>query len=245
MSSQFAPRKLWIKFKAKLTKVKTQNCDDVDDLRREAHSELKLEYAPADYNLHAPGDECALKLSRRLSDIPGLEKNSEDNPLIIQLATSPQISRVSTTKFQTPAKERYRCRGYKQMIIEASQRKSLKAIAYKLSQRYNFDWAYSASMGDVLKAIEEHTWNIREVQGTPLTTVRLLDIFGEGDPHGCWAELKEMDRMIQIYDTDMLQTSHGRSLIILPRREFTEEKVSRLKRIALETDVVLAEGYLI
>ncbi|KAJ3079789.1 hypothetical protein HK102_003508, partial [Quaeritorhiza haematococci] len=79
---------LWVKFNTKLTKVETKDCGDVDDLRSEAHRKLGLDRVPADYTLHTNENEDALELDDPLSDIPDLDKNDEDHPLIVKVAES-------------------------------------------------------------------------------------------------------------------------------------------------------------
>jgi hypothetical protein len=126
----------------------------------------------------------------------------------------------------------------------------LDAVAQKLKDFYRFDCIYKdATIGDVLRAkdgVEGDEWSIEVVHikvdfngftktvktGTPMTSVRLNDIFTDDE----WIKLSKFNQVT----TSLKQGGAlphfrtGTTYVILPHRYYTEEMIDFLKTISVK-----------
>ncbi|KAJ3079018.1 hypothetical protein HK102_004077 [Quaeritorhiza haematococci] len=108
MGSPTVPSKLWVKYHSNRTKAPTDGCTDVDDFINailDSEKVVRQLQLPKDgkLTLHTNENEDALKpLGRPLSDIPDLDKNDEDHPLIVKVAEPAPVSTGKRRRLDEP-----------------------------------------------------------------------------------------------------------------------------------------------
>jgi hypothetical protein len=143
------------------------------------------------------------------------------------------------------------------MSVEASCRKYLDALAFKLSTYYVFKEKSKpgATFGDVLEAIEvgkkdkKPRWShiletdsyeqedengdmVQIHAGDPKFPTPLPSLFTDDE----WAKLKILNKSTSsyIHSATLPTTSNGKAYVIIPHSEFNEEMVSFLKNVGVK-----------
>jgi hypothetical protein len=239
-------QKLWVSYvtPAKTfgpTRVCVDGCEYVDDFMKEIKKESQLSI-PSKTPITLYKSDGTTEID--VGDSPSLllEGNSRGNPLIVKTAAVGKSSRLVTTR---------------KMSVEASCRKYLDALAYKLSTYYAFKAKskLGATFGDVLEAInvgkkdnkprwshiletesyEQEDENGAMVQihaGDPKFPTPLPSLFTDDE----WAKLKILNKSTstRIHNATLPTTSNGKAYVIIPHSEFNEEMVSFLKSIGVK-----------
>ena len=239
--------KLWVKFKSNnAVKVSTEDCQDVDDFLEACKKKLSPlldSYAPAQLSLSTTdGGGTPLQPGYSLHQI---SQNSDENPLFITAAgTSPRL-------------KPFRQERYKKLSVEASCRKYLDALAFKLSTYYVFKEKskLGATFGDVLEAIkvgkkdkkprwshiletdsyeqEDENGDMIQINaGDPKFPTPLPSLFTPDE----WAKLRVFNKSTstRIHSAILPATSNGKAYVVLPHSQFTEEMISFLKNIGVK-----------
>jgi hypothetical protein len=171
-----------------------------------------------------------------------LEGNTDENPLIVKTTAVGKSSRLVTTR---------------KLSVEASCRKYLDALAFKLSTYYVFKEKskLGATFGDVLEAIkivkkdEKPRWSyileadsyeqedengdmVQINAGDPKFPTPLPSLFTDDE----WAKLKKLNNSTnsRIHSAILPSTSNGKAYVIIPHSEFNEEMVSFLKNVGVK-----------
>ncbi|KAJ3085225.1 hypothetical protein HK102_000201 [Quaeritorhiza haematococci] len=87
------PPELWVQFTDNITAVSTEKCSNllsfINAIKRNDNEFSQLALPKLPITLHPNQNEDPLRpLRRPLSDLPDLEENDEDHPLIIKIAKS-------------------------------------------------------------------------------------------------------------------------------------------------------------
>ena len=131
------------------------------------------------------------------------------------------------------------------MSVEASCRKYLDAIAKQIATKYDFPWQYrkNPTIGDVLRAIDDHSWTHIKKRRTNTRQTPLDQLFSNAE----WNELRELngDTNDRIHDGRMRVTSSGRSVIVLPHSKFQQRRIARLQHIATASGLVSDAGAIV
>lgn len=236
--------KLWVKYKNNNSiKVSTEYCEDVDDFLEACKKKLSSKLGSYDVDQLSLSTTDGGTPLQPDDDIPA--QNTAKNPLFITATdTSPHL-------------KAYRQQRYKTMSVEASCRKYLDALAFKLSTYYVFKKKskMGATFGDVLEAItigkkdvkprwshiletdtyEQEDENGEMVQinkGDPIFPTPLPYIFTPDE----WAKLKVLNKNTTklIHSGNLPSLSNGKPYIVIPHSEFTEEMISFLKTIGVK-----------
>jgi hypothetical protein len=145
----------------------------------------------------------------------------------------------------------------RKLSVEASCRKYLDALAFKLSTYYVFKEKskLGATFGDVLEAIkivkkdEKPRWSyiveadsyeqedengdmVQINAGDPKFPTPLPSLFTDDE----WAKLKKLNNSTnsRIHSAILPSTSNGKAYVIIPHSEFNEEMVSFLKNVGVK-----------
>ena len=233
--------KLWVKYKNNnSTQVSTEECHNVDDFLKACKKELQIPNPPQELSLSTTDGGTPLQPD---DDIPA--QNTAKNPLFITAtATSPHL-------------KAYRQQRYKTMSVEASCRKYLDALAFKLSTYYVFKKKskMGATFGDVLEAItigkkdtkprwshiletdtyeqEDENGEMAQInKGDPIFPTPLPSLFTPDE----WAKLKVLNKNTTklIHSGNLPSLSNGKPYIVIPHSEFTEEMIAFLKTIGVK-----------
>jgi hypothetical protein len=235
--------KLWVKFgRNNATQVSTQDCLNVDDFIKAVKKELQIPNPPQELSLSTADGGTPFRPGVSLTLIP---QNTDDNPLFISATdTSPRL-------------KSFRQERYKKLSVEASCRKYLDALAFKLSTYYVFKKKskMGATFGDVLEALtigkkdtkprwshiletdtyEQEDENGEMVQinkGDPIFPTPLPSLFTSDE----WAKLRVFNNSTstRIHSAILAATSNGKAYVVLPHSEFTDEMISFLKTIGVK-----------
>jgi hypothetical protein len=237
--------KLWVKYKNNnSTQVSTEDCQDVDDFLEACTKKLSHllgSYDSAQLSLSTTDGGTALQPGYSLHQIP---QNTDENPLFI------------TATDNSPRLKSFRQERYK-LSVEASCRKYLDALAFKLSTYYIFKQKskMGATFGDVLEAItigkkdtkprwshilETDTYEqvddngdmVQINAGDPKFPTPLPSLFTPDE----WAKLRVFNNSTstRIHSAILASTSNGKAYVVLPHSEFTEEMISFLKNIGVK-----------
>ena len=147
----------------------------------------------------------------------------------------------------------FRQKRYKTMSVEASCRKYLDAIALKLSTFYNFPFStIGPTIGNVLTAKdgeEGDDWSFRRAdknafftgddgysyeirKGQAMTDIKLPDIYTPDE----WSRISTFNKKTNklIHSGSLPTSSNGKSYIVIPHPECTQEMVAFLKNIGVK-----------
>ena len=223
------------------TRVSIQGCEYVDDLLKEIKKESQLSIPPnTPLTLYQPDGTTEIDVG----DSPHLllDGNSRGNSLIVKTVAVGKSSRLMTTR---------------KMSVEASCRKYLDALAFKLSTYYVFKRKSKAgaTFGDVLEAIKigkkdkKPRWShiletdsyeqededgdmIQIHAGDPVFPIPLPSLFTTDE----WDKLRALNKSTttRIHSGTLPTTSNGKAYVIIPHSEFTEEMVSFLKNVGVK-----------
>jgi hypothetical protein len=238
-------QKLWVQHNTTAktfgpTRVSIEGCEYVDDFLKEITKEFEISGPSSHLTLYQPDGISEIDVGDSPADYR--EGNSRRKPLIVKTTAIGKSSRLVTTR---------------KMSVEASCRKYLDALAFKLSTYYVFKEKskLGATFGDVLEAIkvgkkdkkprwshilatdsyEQEDENGDMVQihtGDPKFPTPLPSLFTEEE----WAKLKILNKSTssRIHSATLPTTSNGKAYVIIPHSEFNEEMVSFLKNVGVK-----------
>jgi hypothetical protein len=242
-------KKLWVSYVTPSktfgpTKVSFQGCSDVDDFLNRLYTRPLLsipQNTPITLFQVKDGQEIEIRPADTIKSLGDAGKDA-DAPLVVKTTGVGKSSRLVTTR---------------KMSVEASCRKYLDALAFKLSTYYVFKRKSKAgaTFGDVLEGInigkkdkkprwsyiletdsyEQEDENGDMVQinaGDPLLPIPLPSLFTTDE----WDKLRALNKYTttRIHSATLPTTSNGKAYVIIPHSEFNEEMVSFLKNVGVK-----------
>jgi len=240
-------QKLWVSYvtPAKIfgpTKVSVDGCEDVDDSLKEIKREFAISVPASHLTLYQLKDGQEVEIDVEVSPSLLVEGNARRNALIVKTAAVGKSSRLVTTR---------------KMSVEASCRKYLDALAFKLSTYYVFKEKskLGATFGDVLESIkvgkkdkkprwshiletdsyeqEDENGDMIQINaGDPKFPTPLPSLFTDDE----WVKLRALNKSTSslIHSAILPSTSNGKAYVIIPHSEFNEEMVSFLKNVGVK-----------
>ena len=223
------------------TRVSIDGCQYVDDFLKDIKKEFETPGPTSHLTLYQPDGNTEIKPTDTIKSLGDAGKDA-DAPLVVKTAAVGKSSRLVTTR---------------KMSVEASCRKYLDALAFKLSTYYVFKRKSKAgaTFGDVLEVIkigkkdkkprwsyiletdsyEQEDENGDMVQinaGDPLLPIPLPSLFTTDE----WDKLRALNKSTttRIHSATLPTTSNGKAYVIIPHSEFNEEMVSFLKNVGVK-----------
>jgi hypothetical protein len=239
-------QKLWVQHittaKTFIDLVSFDGCTYVSEFLKDIKKEAQLAIpSKTPITLYLPDGTTEIKPTDTIKSLGDAGKDA-DAPLVVKTTAVGKSSRLVTTR---------------KMSVEASCRKYLDALAFKLSTYYVFKRKSKAgaTFGDVLEAIkigkkdkkprwsyiletdsyEQEDENGDMVQinaGDPLLPIPLPSLFTTDE----WDKLRALNKSTttRIHSATLPTTSNGKAYVIIPHSEFNEEMVSFLKNVGVK-----------
>ena len=224
------------------TRVSIDGCQYVDDFLNTLYQRPLLSIpSKTPITLYQSDGTTEIRPTDTIKSLGDAGKDA-DAPLVVKTAAVGKSSRLVATR---------------KMSVEASCRKYLDALAFKLSTYYVFKRKSKAgaTFGDVLEAIkigkkdkkprwsyiletdsyeqEDENGDMIQINaGDPKFPTPLPSLFTDDE----WAKLRALNKSTssRIHSATLPTTSNGKAYVIIPHSEFNEEMVSFLKNVGVK-----------
>jgi hypothetical protein len=231
--------KRWVRIQGKYAvKVSTEGCQDIDDFIKAIKKEFPTHFTSVETDQISLSTADGTLLER---DNPIPAENTAKKALLVSIDT-PEIPTGSSRKQLT----------YKGLSTEASCRKYMDALAYRLAGLYQFKWGRDGnnnypSIGDVLYARRTNAWDFQyrfeessEENGFTAVSPKSIPVYDTPLPEiftaDEWTELRIWNDKTnkRIHSANLPETSAGKYFVILPHDDYNQKSISFFKRIGVK-----------